>query len=62
MKTYIHILWGINIYFDDAKCFASEKKKKKREKWVVVRDSTGGGNRIYHRFWRFPGIARLSFW
>jgi hypothetical protein len=24
--------------------------KKKREKWVVVRDTTGGGNRIYHRF------------
>jgi hypothetical protein len=21
-----------------------------REKWVVVRDTTGGGNRIYHRF------------
>jgi hypothetical protein len=20
------------------------------------------GNRIYHRFWRFPAIARLSFW
>jgi hypothetical protein len=26
-----------------------------------VWDTTGGGNRIYHRFWRFPGIARLSF-
>jgi hypothetical protein len=37
-------------------------KKKKREKWVVVRDTTGGGKRIYHRFCRFPGIARLSFW
>jgi hypothetical protein len=24
--------------------------KKKREKWVVVRDTTGGGNRIYRRF------------
>jgi hypothetical protein len=24
--------------------------KKKREKWVVVRDTTGGGNGIYHRF------------
>jgi hypothetical protein len=35
---------------------------KKREKWVVVRDITGKGHRIYHRFWRFPGIARLSFW
>jgi hypothetical protein len=23
---------------------------KKREKWVLVRDTTGGGNRIYHRF------------
>jgi hypothetical protein len=26
------------------------KKKKKKEKWVVVRDTTGGWNRIYHRF------------
>jgi hypothetical protein len=24
----------------------SEKTMKKREKWVVVRDTTGGGNRI----------------
>jgi hypothetical protein len=23
---------------------------KKREEWVVVRDTTGGRNRIYHRF------------
>jgi hypothetical protein len=23
---------------------------EEREKWVVVRDTTGGGNRIYHRF------------
>jgi hypothetical protein len=27
-----------------------KKKKKKREPWVVVRDTTGEGNRIYHRF------------
>jgi hypothetical protein len=32
------------------------------EKWVLVRYTTGGGGRIYHRFWRFPDIARLSFW
>jgi hypothetical protein len=24
------------------------KKTMKTEKWVVVRDTTGGGNRIYH--------------
>jgi hypothetical protein len=45
------------LYVDDV-----HRTMKKREKWVVVRDTTGGGNRIYHRFWRFPGIARLSFW
>jgi hypothetical protein len=43
-----------------------KKKKKKKEKRevgrVVVRDTTGGRNRINHRFGRFPGIARLSFW
>jgi hypothetical protein len=33
---------------------------KKREKWVVVRDTTGGGNRIYHRFWRFTSRSGLS--
>jgi hypothetical protein len=27
-----------------------KKKKKKREKWVVVRDTTGGENKIYLRF------------
>jgi hypothetical protein len=27
-----------------------KKKKKKRKKWVVVRDTTGEGGRIYHRF------------
>jgi hypothetical protein len=26
------------------------EEREKREKWVVVRDTTGGGNRIYHRF------------
>jgi hypothetical protein len=26
------------------------KTMKKRERWVVVRDTTGGENRIYHRF------------
>jgi hypothetical protein len=24
-------------------------EEEEREKWVVVRDTTGGGNRIYHR-------------
>jgi hypothetical protein len=24
--------------------------RRREEKWVVVRDTTGGGNRIYHRF------------
>jgi hypothetical protein len=27
-----------------------KKSSMKREKWVVVRDTTSGGNRIYHRF------------
>jgi hypothetical protein len=26
------------------------REKKKREKWVIVRDTTGEGNRIHHRF------------
>jgi hypothetical protein len=26
------------------------KTMKKREKWVLVRDTTAGGDRIYHRF------------
>jgi hypothetical protein len=25
-------------------------EEEKREKWAVVRDTTGGGNRIYHQF------------
>jgi hypothetical protein len=25
-------------------------EEREREKWVVVRDTTGGGNRIYNRF------------
>jgi hypothetical protein len=29
---------------------------------VAARDSSvGGGERIYHRFWRFPGSAHSSF-
>jgi hypothetical protein len=42
--------------------YEEEEEEEEREKWVVVRDTTGGGNRIYHRFWRFLGIASLSFW
>jgi hypothetical protein len=27
-----------------------EKRREEEKKWVVVRDTTGRGNRIYHRF------------
>jgi hypothetical protein len=27
-----------------------EKRERDREKWVVVRNTTCGRNRIYHRF------------
>jgi hypothetical protein len=32
------------------------KKKKKREKWVVVRDTTGGGQKICKT------IKNIAFW
>jgi hypothetical protein len=34
------------------------KTMKKREEWVVVRDTTGGGNRIYHRRMVSSGLLR----
>jgi hypothetical protein len=36
--------------FDAFAAVTMKKTMKKREKWVVVRDTTAGGNRIYHRF------------
>jgi hypothetical protein len=42
-------LWACTACYGDSRSLMYVKTMK-REKWVVVRDTTGGVNRIYHRF------------
>jgi hypothetical protein len=58
-----HFPVGINFLI--SKLEEEDFWEKEKEVGEVVRDTTlrgGGGMKLYHRFWRFPGSARLSFW
>jgi hypothetical protein len=44
------------------KTMKSYEEKEEREVGSSERHCGCGGNRLYNRFLRFPGIARLSFW
>jgi hypothetical protein len=52
----------VNAVWGNSRCLLCEDYEEEREVGSSERHSGWGGNRIYNRFWRFPGIARLSFW
>jgi hypothetical protein len=50
-----------NIWGDHSGDYEEKKRERKREVGDSERHYNWGGGIIYHRFWRFPGIACWSF-